>query len=74
MSVKFRFLQIFGWYYGRNDDLINSFWIELTFSFPYYAGAVAGCTVLSRVSCNQVMCENSSDTSHQFFSSTYTNR
>lgn len=40
----------------------------------YYAGALAGCTVLLRVSCNQVMCENSSDTSHQFFSSTYTNR
>ena len=20
-------LQIFGWYFGRNDDLMNSFWI-----------------------------------------------
>ena len=23
---------IFGWHFGRNDDLINSFWIQLTFS------------------------------------------
>ena len=25
---------IFGWYFGRNDDLINSFWIQLTFTIP----------------------------------------
>ena len=24
---------IFGWYFGRNDDLMNSFWIQLTFKF-----------------------------------------
>ena len=23
-------LVIFGWHFGRNDDLINSFWIQLT--------------------------------------------
>ena len=23
---------IFGWDFGRDDDLINSFWIELTFT------------------------------------------
>ena len=28
----------FGWHFGRNDDLINSFWIQLTFSFRYVFG------------------------------------
>ena len=25
--------EIFGWQFGRNDDLINSFWIQLTFIY-----------------------------------------
>ena len=28
-------LQIFGWHFGRNDDLINSFWIYRTFSWGW---------------------------------------
>ena len=28
-------LVIFGWHFGRNDDLINSFWIQLTFKEAY---------------------------------------
>ena len=32
ISFQNRNLEIFGWHFGRNDDLINSFWIELTFS------------------------------------------
>ena len=28
---KAEILQIFGWHFGRNDDLINSFWIQLAF-------------------------------------------
>ena len=25
-------LKIFGWHFGGNDDIINSFWIQLTFN------------------------------------------
>ena len=36
----------FGWHFGRNDDLINSFWIQVTFrAFLQDSMSLSGCQI-----------------------------
>ena len=45
-------LVIFGWHFGRNDDLIDSFWIQLTFSIfnkRYLTFIFAHCASLTSI-------------------------
>ena len=40
-------LVIFGWHFGRNDDLINLFWIQLTFIKVFKTNFFSNFSILS---------------------------
>ena len=42
INFRSEILQIFGCHFGRNDDLIISFWIQLTFGIFFYKAGFLG--------------------------------